>query len=178
MIGAVRLLNAQGIAGLAIALSLAILLVVQKAETRHFRKESARFEILYRNGEASRATLVATYAAAADKARSADRANAVRVAAAQQKINRSSLDDYEKRLADARARAQRLRDTPTPDDRSNADRTTMPGLPTATGRIAEATGQDGFPGDDRLLATEQAIQLNELIKWVRAQSAIDPQGQR
>ena len=31
-----------------------------------------------------------------------------------------------------------------------------------------------LPQSDRLIATEQAIQLDELIKWVKAQAVIDP----
>jgi hypothetical protein len=41
-------------------------------------------------------------------------------------------------------------------------------------RSSQGSCQDGLP--DRLLATEQAIQLDELIKWVKRQSAIDPNG--
>ena len=43
-----RLLNAQGIAGLAASLCLALLLVLQKGETRHWKKQSSQFEQLYR----------------------------------------------------------------------------------------------------------------------------------
>lgn len=53
----------------------------------------------------------------------------------------------------------------------------MPGLSAAAGRTAQAAGEDRLPRSalgpgDALLATEQAIQLDALIGWVRAQSGI------
>jgi hypothetical protein len=48
-----RLLSPQGIAGLAVSLALAILLVLQKAETRHWRKQSGQFGQLYRGEQAA-----------------------------------------------------------------------------------------------------------------------------
>ena len=52
----------------------------------------------------------------------------------------------------------------------------MSRLPAAAGQSLEAAGADGFPLAERLTATEQAIQLDALIKWVRAQAAVDPNG--
>ena len=43
-----RLLGWRGIAGIGVALALSILLAVQKIETRHWKKQSASFEQLYR----------------------------------------------------------------------------------------------------------------------------------
>jgi hypothetical protein len=48
----------------------------------------------------------------------------------------------------------------------------VPGLSAAAGGPAQGTGQDGL--SDALTATEQAIQLDELIKWTKRQAAIDP----
>ena len=47
-------------------------------------------------------------------------------------------------------------------------------LPASATGAHSPPGQDRFPDPDRLIATEQAIQLDELIKWVRAQAAVDP----
>jgi hypothetical protein len=174
MIGLLRILNPQGMAGLAAAMILATLLVMQKVETRHFRKEGARFERLYRDAELQRAKTVADFAAAAETARADDRANVARVAAAQQTINRSSLDDFEARLAATRARAQRLRQAPSPSDRGPAGRAEMSSLSAAAGGTDEAAGQDRLPAEDALTASEQAIQLDALINWIRAQSRVDP----
>ena len=50
----------------------------------------------------------------------------------------------------------------------------MPGLfPLPPRGAAQAAGQDRLPQADALTATEQAIQLDELIKWVRKQAAVD-----
>ena len=174
MIALLRLLGPQGIVGVVVAGCLALLLVVQKIETRHFRKQSARFEELHRTGEVERARLVADYAAAATAARAADHVNTLRVEAAQTSINRSSDNDFQARIARARAASGRLRENPATADRGVSRNPPVSRLSAAPGKPAQAPGQDRLPDPDRLIATEQAIQLDELIKWVRAQAAIDP----
>jgi hypothetical protein len=171
-----RLLNIQGIAGLAVSLALGVLLAIQKGETRHWRKESGRFEQLYVQEQAALAGTIANYRAAAEQARQSDAANVERVAAEQRQINERTTDDLQARLAAARSLAQRLRgDTGTttanPGRRGSAP---MPRLPASAGSAAEAAGQDRLPRSDALTATEQAIQLDELIKWVKAQAEVDP----
>ena len=83
-------------------------------------------------------------------------------------------DDYETRLAAARAHAERLR--------LAAQAATDPGrwrssasarLSHSHRRAAQAASEDRLPPADALIATEQAIQLDELIKWVRRQAAVD-----
>jgi hypothetical protein len=49
----------------------------------------------------------------------------------------------------------------------------MPGVPVAAEGVAQAAGEDRLSVGDRQLATEQAIQLDELIKWVRRQARVD-----
>jgi hypothetical protein len=170
-----RLLNGQGIAGLLASLCLGGLLLVQMGEARHWHKESDRFEQLYGAEEAAHARTVADYRAAAVEAEAADRANAKRVATQQSQINERSRYDFEARLADARARYGRLQQpaqaATDPGGRANSP---VSSLSAAPERIAQAAGQDGLSGPERLLATEQAIQLDELIQWVRRQAQIDP----
>jgi hypothetical protein len=170
-----RLLNWQGIAGIAASLALAVLLLVQIGETRHWKKQSASFEQLYRQEQAAFATTVADYRAAATQARAADESNAERVAVEQRAINERTDHDYQARLAAARAAAQRLRlaaEAAThPGAGGNAP---MPGLSAAAGGAAQAAGEDRLPRSDALIATEQAIQLDELIKWIREQAAVNP----
>lgn len=169
-----RLLNPQGIAGVAVALAVGLLLLVQKGETRHWKTESERFEQLYRNEQSAFATTVADYRAAAEAARAADLAAAQRVAAEQQTINQRSQNDLEARLGDARARAEQLRlQSGAQADPGARATTPLSFLPPAAGGSDEAAGQDRLPPADALTATEQAIQLDELIKWVRAQAAVD-----
>ena len=79
-----RLLNVQGIAGLAVAAILGLLLILQKGETRHWKKQSSQYQQLYRQEQAAFAGTVANVRAAAEQARAADQANARRVLADQE----------------------------------------------------------------------------------------------
>ena len=171
-----RLLNIQGIAGLAVGIALALLLIIQKGETSHWKKESGHFEQLYDQQRTALATTVANYRSAAEQARAADQANAERVAAEQRSINERTSNDYETRLAAARSLAQRLRgeSASASADSGASGGAAVPGLSTSAGGPAQGATQDGLPQSDRLTATEQAIQLDELIKWVRGQSSVDP----
>jgi hypothetical protein len=175
-----RLLNIQGIAGLAVSLALGLMLIVQRGETRHWKKENAHFEQLYGDEQAALAGTVANYRAAAEQARASDAANAKRAAAQQRAISERTSNDYEARLAAARALAQRLRGeiAVTAADPGTGGAAPVPGLSAAAGGSHQAAGQDGFPLAERQLATEQAIQLDELIKWVRRQAAVDPNALR
>jgi hypothetical protein len=173
-----RLLNVQGVAGLALGAALGLLLLIQKAETRHWRSESGRFEKLYRDEQAALAGTVASYRAAAAQAEATDKANAERVAAEQRSINERTSNDFEARLAAARSLAQRVRGgtAGTAADSGTRAAATVPGLPAAAGGPHETAGQDRLPQPDALTATEQAIQLDELIQWVRKQAELDPTG--
>ena len=175
-----RLLNVQGIAGLAVSLALGVLLIIQKGETRHWKKQSAHLEQLYSQEQAALAGTIANYRAAAEQAHASDKANAARVAAEQRAINERTSNDFEARLAAARSLAQRLRGQTASAAADPGDGATAPvsRLSAAPGGPSRAAGEDGLSGDDALTATEQAIQLDELIKWVKAQAAIDPNAPR
>ena len=170
-----RFLNAQGIAGLAASLCLGLLLILQKGDTRHWRKQAEQFEQLYRSEQSALAGTVTNYRAAAEQARAADRANADRVAAEQRAINERTSNDYEARLAAARLFARRLRieAASAATDPGGPAGPAMSSLPTSPGATSQAPRQDGLSQSDRLTATEQAIQLDELIKWVRKQHEVD-----
>ena len=175
MLSLLRLLNVQGIAGIAVAVALGTLLLVQKGESRHWKKSSGQFEQLYHEQQSALATTVADYRAAAETARASDHANAERVAAEQRAINERTSNDFESRLAAARALAQRLRGqnaVAAADPRSRGS-APVPGLSAAPDAPAPAAGQDRLPDPDRLTATEQAIQLDELIRWTKAQAQVD-----
>lgn len=169
-----RLLNIQGMAGIAVGLALAILLVIQKGETRHWQKQSGRFEQLYAQEQSAFAATTANYRAAAAQAEASDKANAERVAADQRAINERTSNDYEARLAAARSLAQRLRgeSAAAPADSRGGAGAAVPGVSAAPGGPAQAAGEDRLSDVDALTATEQAIQLDELIKWVRQQHAV------
>lgn len=175
-----RLLKPQGIAGFVVAAALAILLLIQKGETRHWRKQSGQFEQLYDNERSAFAGTVANYRAAAAQAREADAANLQRVAAEQRAISERTQSDYQTRIAAAHAVAERLRRQAAAGaaDPGAGREAAVPGLSVAAGGASEGTGQERLPDADALTATEQAIQLDELIKWVRQQHALDIQGTR
>jgi hypothetical protein len=171
-----RLLNWQGIAGLAACVGLLGLLLVQRIDAAHWHQESDRFEKLYDGEQLALAKTTAAYREAADTARAEDSANATRVTAEQQTINRRTNDDYEKRLADARAAADRMRQqlAAAPAHPGSRAAAAVPSLSAAAGGPSQTANEDRF--SDALTATEQAIQLDELIKWVKTQAAVDPNG--
>jgi len=169
-----RLLNPQGIAGLAAAVILALLLIAAKIDARHFRKQSAQFAQLYRLEAKAHAATIANVRIATERARAADRANAERVEAAQGQINERIANDFQARLADARARADRLRGATTAASDPGGGRSTpVPGLPGSAPGTPQTAGEDRLPDAERLIATEQAIQLEALIDWVRAQAEVE-----
>jgi hypothetical protein len=172
-----RLLNWQGIAGIAASIALAGLLIVQKIETGHWRKQSAAFEQLYRGEQAALAGTHANYRAAAAAARTADQANLARVTAEQRSINERTSNDYQARLAAAHSLAQRLRvRAEAAADPGAGGSASVPDVPAAAGGAAQGPREDRLPRSDRLIATEQAIQLDELVKWVRRQHSVSLDG--
>jgi hypothetical protein len=141
-----------------------------KARTAHYA------EMLAAERGAHAAT-VAGYRAAAERARMQDAANAARVKAAQGAINHRSHHEYESRLAAARAAAERLRRTSAAAaDPRRGGGPAVPGLPAAAAGAAQGAGEDGLSHSERLIATEQAIQLDELIKWTRRQAEVEVSG--
>lgn len=151
----------------------AILWLVQSRDG--WRQKSRANAALYRQGEAAHAATVANYRAAADEARRQDAANLARVEAGQAQINERTANDFETRIASARALADRLRKqaaaaTANPGDGGAAP---VPGIPVAAEGASQGAGENGLPDSDALIATEQAIQLDELIKWTRRQGAFD-----
>jgi hypothetical protein len=179
-----RLLNWQGIAGIAVAVTLLVMLTVEKLETVHWKKQSETYERLYQQEQAAFATTVANARVAADQARAADQANVNRVAAEQAAINQRTANDFEARLAAARADAARLSSgglrlqSETAADPGARGSASVPGLPAAAGGAHQAAGQDGLSQADQLIATEQAIQLDELIEWVRQQHSVEPNAKK
>ena len=170
-----RFFNPQGIAGVAASICLAILLVIQKAETRHWTKRSAEFERLYDAGQVAHLQTLASYRAAAEQARRNDVANAERVLGEQAKINQETKNGLERRLAGARARAGRLqRNSEAAGDPRRGGAAPVPGISAPAVGVAHASVEDRLPRSERLMATEQAIQLDELIDWVRKQHSVDP----
>lgn len=170
-----RLLKPQGAVGLAICALLLVLLAAEKRQTRRWRAQAERTGATLKSEEAAAAQTAANYRAAAAAAQAADAANVQRVTAEQSAINQRSSDDYEARIDDARALARRLQQQAAVRafDPGSGGAAAVPRVPAAAQATARASDQDGFPLADRLTATEQAVQLDALIKWVEAQSAVD-----
>ena len=82
-----RILNLQGMLGIAASLLLLSLFAVKAVEARHWHKQSGRYEQLYLGEQSARVQTVANYRSAVETARAADLANAGRVAAAQRNIS-------------------------------------------------------------------------------------------
>jgi hypothetical protein len=159
----------KALLGAAAVLSLTVALLIARSDARHWQKRQ----------EATQAAFdrtVADYRAAAAKARADDLVNAARVKAEQQQITQEVSNDYEARLADARKRADtlRLRINAQANPRASGA-AQLPTVPVSASAALEAPG-DGFSIADRLLATEQAIQLDALITWVEAQHRVNVNG--
>jgi hypothetical protein len=132
---------------------------------------------------------VADAQAAAKWAQDAAEDNARRVAAEQARATERIVDDYQDRLLAARARAAefgRMQQARAASDTRRADATHLPGPAAAASRAGAASGEArlsdaGVSGlgavlpmtlAERLIATEQALQLDALIDYVLAIAAI------
>lgn len=163
---------------LVIGIGCLLLLTLIVQDRNQWKAKAARHAELLAGERAAHAGTLANVRAAVERARLADAANAARARAEQAAINERTRDDYENRIAAARAAAGRLRRPPdaAPGGAGGGAGQAMSGLSATAQGVAEAAGEDRFPAADRLIATEQAIQLDELIKWVRAQAALDLEG--
>ena len=159
-------------AGVLLFAAFALALLVH--DRNHWKSEAGIRQQQLAQTKAAFDQTVAGYRAAAAQARAADAANAAQVKAEQAAINERTANEFETRIAAARADAQRLRHyTAAAADSGDGGRAPVPSLPASTGGAAQNAGEDQLPDTDKLIATEQAIQLDELIKWVRAQAAVD-----
>lgn len=132
-----------------------------------------------RDAEAAKhAATKEAYADAQVEAERMESERLARVTAQQEEITDEIRRDYARRLADARTAARRLRGQAGLSGGGSAAGAPagepVPGLAATTGRTDETPGGAGFSLDRRLIATEQAIQLDGLITWVEKQRAVDP----
>lgn len=110
---------------------------------------------------------------ASHEAERLQKANLITVAAKQKDISDERVASFETRLADARALAAKLQ-----RDRANRSTPGNAGM-SAPGEGTPGTVEapaDQFPLAQRLIAQEQAIQLDELITWVEAQQNVNTGG--
>jgi hypothetical protein len=161
--------------------------VIERAEAQHYSK-------LYQAEVSARAADQASVRQATATAQAADAANVARVQTAQATITKQVSDDYDKQIADARARAADLADqlasvqqhAKTADGGGSVK--AVPAVSAATGSADGASGDQGLSGSsgdaasramtvqERLAATETAIRLMALQDWVRGQAGVDVTG--
>jgi hypothetical protein len=120
---------------------------------------------------------IGSYLDASAKAQADAEDNVARVTAEQERITDATLATYRADLGALRARFDRLRASAARTDPRRADPAGLPGAGNAPGRAAAPSGEDRLPAGhltlaDALIASEQALQLNALIDWVEAQSAV------
>ena len=164
-------LSLKLVAGIVCALLLALLV----HDRNRWKAKTERYSSLLSAERSAHSATVANYRAAAERALRQDAANAARVRAEQAAINERTAHDYESRIAAARARAGSLQRQAGARANSGGVRAApVPGLSAAAQGAAQGAGQDRLSDAAALIATEQAIQLDELIRWVRAQSKVDP----
>ena len=106
-----------------------------------------------------------------------------RVAREQAANNERASHGFEVRLADARARYDRLRQAVGETGGSGPGRLVLPASSEGAAPAAQASGDLGLPGGgtcavemslhERFVATAQAIQLDALIDWAESQGAVD-----
>ena len=118
----------------------------------------------------------ADYRFAQEQARLREEARLARVAAEQKEITDAVVLDYQQRLAAARAHAERLREElrAGAGAAGAASGERMPGAGDTAGGADEAPGDHRLSVEERLIATEQALQLDALIDWIERQKAVDP----
>lgn len=119
---------------------------------------------------AAHAQTVANFRKAQADAEALQQHNLTRVSKAQEDITHETVTDYRARLADLRARYGRLR---AQGNRSAPGNAGLPAVPDAAGGIDEAPAENGLLAADALIASEQALQLDALINWVKGQSKVD-----
>lgn len=156
--------------GIALA-ALSLMLVFARMDARHWEKVATA-------EKAAHAQTVANTRAAAKQAALDAAKNVIRVQKAQTMITEEITHDYQARLADARRRAAAL-GLPRAGEADPGSGATarLPALPVTAGGPDAAPREDRLSLADRLTATETALRLDALQKWVRAQSQIDVNGQ-
>jgi hypothetical protein len=152
---------------------LALFAVVQTVRVSAEHRQNVKLKAQLHSCTIANQQTISNYRAAAEAARKADADNKARVEAEQAKISKEQSDEYEARIAAARATAQRLRQQLAQAHPGSPGAAPVPGVPAPTGQPPQGPS-DGLSIDDRLTATEQGIQLDELIKWVKRQHDLKP----
>jgi hypothetical protein len=161
-------LNLRALAAIGAGLIIAGLLVYAYILTG--QRDTARAQVTAE--QQAHAATVANYRAAAAEATRRDAENRARIEAEQRAANERISHEYEARIVAVREQYARLLRERAGAGSGNARPAPVPPRGGATGQPDAAAPQDGFSLADRLIATEQAIQLEELQRYVRETVAI------
>lgn len=149
--------------GLAI-FALSLMLVIQKGETRHWKKQAEGEKTAFEK-------TVSDYKRVRAEQRAADTEHARAVEQTQTKVSNEVSHDYQAAIADLRRRydALRLRTGATTAHPGGGRGTDVSGLPDAAG----GPNDPPTPGEDDFNAAANFIQLEALQRWVREQVAVE-----
>jgi membrane protein involved in colicin uptake len=173
-------LGIPGLVGLGVAIVLSTLLVIEKVNHADTRGDLDKAEkALVAEQNAHKQTQL-NYRQAAEKARQQDALNKARAEAEQRATIERTKTDYEARIAAARSDyAQRLRDlAKAGSNPGGAGSAPVSGGPRPGAGTPQASPDSGLSLDERLVATEQAIQLDELINYVEGLLKVDLNGRQ
>ena len=166
-------LGLKGSILLAVVALLGGMLTLEKLSHADTRGNLAQMTTRYQAEAAAHRQTVLTYRAAAEKARREDAENKLRVERQRKLETERITRDYQARLADARARYERLRDQPKVGTNPRAPGAApVPGVPGPASGADDPAAEDGFSLLDRLIATEQAIRLEGLQQWIRSMQRV------
>lgn len=109
------------------------------------------------------------------EAKVVDAANVIRVERDQSSVTQETDRDYQTQLADLRARydALRVRAGAAKANPGGGGTPPVSRVPGAAGSADGSASEDGLPPEDALIASEQALQLDALQKWVKGQADVE-----
>jgi hypothetical protein len=179
-VGLIKLINIQGWAGIIAATILATLLGLQIGKTHHEHTSAGAWEQKFNGEHSAFLQTIINYSHAVEQAREDDAANKARVEREAAAVSHERQTSYEARIADADARARRLQQQAdaAAAHQGGSGAAPVPGVPGAAGGADGSPGEDGLSRDDRLIATKQAIRLDELQKWISGVLGIDLSGSK
>lgn len=129
------------------------------------QRDTARAQVIAE--QKAHQTTVANYRAAAAEAARRDAENKARVEAEQRAANERISHDYETRIAAVREQYDRLLRERARAGAGGSGSAPVPPRGATPARPDAAAGDNGLSLRERLVATETAIRLEELQRWVR-----------
>lgn len=166
------------IGGGIVVLILAAVFGTLTVERNHWKHSAQKLTVELNQEKALYNQTVEGYRIAAKQAKIADAQNVQRVEAKAAETNKEIKDEYQARIAAAQSvHDSRVRhNKAAAANSSSGSAAKLSGVSNASGGIDDTACKDGLSDDDALIATKQAIQLDELEKWVIRTHSIDVNG--